>query len=109
MCTQERLRAAVDQAAGEIVWYYLAEMRGLTEVPDRSLFSLIPTNVLDRSALKRIAEAYANRLKEKELESLTTSFIGLFRGEALAGREREDFMERVTTMIGALVADGRDA
>jgi hypothetical protein len=29
--TQERLRAAVDQAAGEIIWHYLAEMRGLTE------------------------------------------------------------------------------
>jgi hypothetical protein len=26
-------QAAVDQAAGEIVWHYLAEMRGLTEVP----------------------------------------------------------------------------
>lgn len=45
---------------------------------------------------------------------LAASFIGLLverliRGEALAGREREVFMERVTTMIGALVADGRDA
>jgi hypothetical protein len=33
----------------------------------------------------------------------------LIRGKALAGREREVFMERVTTMIGDLVADGRDA
>jgi hypothetical protein len=33
----------------------------------------------------------------------------LIRGEALVGMEREVFMERVTTMIGALVADGRDA
>ena len=45
---------------------------------------------------------------------LAASFIGLLverliRGEALAGREREVFMERVTTMIGALVADGGDA
>jgi hypothetical protein len=56
--TQERLRVAVDQAAGEIVWHYLAEMRGLTEVPDRSLFGLIPSNVLDRSVLKRISETY---------------------------------------------------
>ena len=45
--TQEQLRASVDQAAGEIVWHYLAEMRGLTEAPDQSLFSLIPSNVLD--------------------------------------------------------------
>ena len=67
--TQERLRAAVDQAAGEIVWHYLAEMRGLTEVPDRSLFGLIPSNVLDRSALKRIAETYVARLKEKGLDA----------------------------------------
>ena len=63
--TKERLRAAVDQAAGEIVWHYLAEMRGLTEVPDRSLFGLIPSNVLDRSALKRIAETHVDRLTEK--------------------------------------------
>ena len=45
---------------------------------------------------------------------LAASYIGflverLIRGEALVGREREVFMERVTTMIGALVADGRDA
>jgi AcrR family transcriptional regulator len=45
---------------------------------------------------------------------LAASFIGLLverliRGEALAGREREVFMERVITMIGALVADGSDA
>jgi hypothetical protein len=63
--TQERLRAAVDQAAGEIVWHYLAEMRGMTEVPDRSLFGLIPSNVLDRSALKRIAETYVARMNKK--------------------------------------------
>ena len=93
--TQERLRAAVDQAAGEIVWHYLAEMRGLTEVPDRSLFGLIPTNVLDRSALKRIAETYANRLKEKGLEpSNAHPFCALHRlgllGVVRRNREQKD-------------------
>src|SRR3954467_315951 len=67
---QERLRAAVDQAAGEIVRHYLAEMRGFTEVPDRSLFSLIPTNVLERGDLKRIARAYSARMKSREPERL---------------------------------------
>jgi len=93
--TQERLRAAVDQAAGEIVWHYLAEMRGLAEVPDRSLFGLIPTNVLDRSALKRIAETYANRLKEKGLEpSNAHPFCALHRlgllGVVRRNREQKD-------------------
>src|SRR3954451_17673828 len=63
--TQERLRAAVDQAAGEIVSHYLAEMRGLTDVPDRLLFGLIRSNVLDRNALQCIAEGYAAQLKAK--------------------------------------------
>src|SRR6516164_1709899 len=93
--TQEQLRAAVDQAAGEIVWHYLAEMRGLTEVPDRSLFGLIPTNVLDRSALKRIAETYANRLKEKALEASNAHpFCALYRlgllGVVRRNREQKD-------------------
>src|SRR5438477_1797320 len=43
-------------------------MRGLTEVPDRSLFGLIPSNVMDRSALKRIAETYVALLKQKGLD-----------------------------------------
>ena len=76
--TQGRLRAAVDQAAGEIFWHYLAEMRGLTEVPDRSLFGLIPSNVLDRSALKRIAETYVARLKEKGLDPSTGILSALY-------------------------------
>ena len=68
--TQQRLRAAVDQAAGEIVWHYLAEMRGMTEVPDRSLFGLIPSNVLDRSALKRIAGNLRRPVDEKGARGL---------------------------------------
>jgi hypothetical protein len=93
--TQERLRAAVDQAAGEIVWHYLAEMRGLTEVPDRSLFGLIPSNVLDRSALKRIAETYVARLKEKGLEASNAHpFCALYRlgllGVVRRNREQKD-------------------
>ena len=93
--TQERLRAAVDQAAGEIVWHYLAEMRGLTEVPDRSLFGLIPSNVLDRSALKRIAETYVARLKEKGLDASNGHpFCALYRlgllGVVRRNREQKD-------------------
>jgi len=93
--TQERLRAAVDQAAGEIVWHYLAEMRGLTDVPDRSLFGLIPSNVLDRSTLKRIAETYFARLKEKGLgASNTHPFCALYRlgllGVVRRNREQKD-------------------
>ena len=92
---QEQLRAAVDQAAGEIVWYYLAEMRGLTEVPDRSLFDLIPSNVLDRSALERIAEAYLARLKEKGVEASDAHPFGaLYRlgllGVVRRNREQKD-------------------
>src|SRR5260370_41088241 len=59
--TQERLRVVVDQAAGEIVRHYLAEMRGLTGIPDRSLFGLIPSHVLGRSVLTRIAETKESR------------------------------------------------
>ena len=66
---QERLRAAVDEAAGEIVRHYLAEMRGFIEVPDRLLFSLIPTNVLERGDLKRIADAYSARMRSREPEN----------------------------------------
>ena len=93
--TQERLRASVDQAAGEIVWHYLAEMRGLTEAPDRSLFSLIPSNVLDRSALKRIAETYVARLKEKGLEASNEDpFCALYHlgllGVVRRNREQKD-------------------
>lgn len=83
--TQERLRVAVDQAAGEIVWHYLAEMRGLTEIPDYSLFGLIPSNILDRSALKRIGETYAARLKERGLEASNAQpFCALYRLGLLA-------------------------
>jgi hypothetical protein len=94
--TQERLRAAVDQAAGEIVWYYLAEMRGLADVPDRLLFGLIPSNVLDMGALKRIAEAYADRLKAQEPDgsNLADPFCALYRlgllGVVRRNREQKD-------------------
>jgi hypothetical protein len=93
--TQERLRAAVDQAAGEIVWHYLAEMRGLTEVPDRSLFALIPSNVLDRSALERIAETYGARRREKEFGAAEAHpFCALYRlgllGVVRRNREQKD-------------------
>jgi len=93
--TQEQLRAAVDQAAGEIVWHYLAEMRGLTDVPDRSLFGLIPSNVLDRSTLKRIAETYLVRLQAKELDAPNAHpFCALYRlgllGVVRRNREQKD-------------------
>jgi hypothetical protein len=93
--TQEKLRAAVDQAAGEIVWHYLAEMRGLTEVPDRLLFGLIPSNVLDGSALKRIAERYAVQLKAERLDvSDAHPFCALYRlgllGVVRRNREQQD-------------------
>jgi hypothetical protein len=93
--TQERLRAAVDQAAGEIVWHYLAEMRGLTEVPDRSLFGLIPSNVMDRSALKLITETYTTRLKKKGPgTSSVDPFCALYRlgllGVVHRNREQKD-------------------
>ncbi len=93
--TQERLRVVVDQAAGEIVRHYLAEMRGLTEIPDRSLFGLIPSNVLERSVLKRIAETYAARLKEKGLEAPNAHpFCALYRlgllGVVRRNREQRD-------------------
>jgi len=93
--TQERLRVVVDQAAGEIVRHYLAEMRGLTEIPDRSLFGLIPSNVLERSVLKRIAETYAVRLKEKGLEAPNAHpFCALYRlgllGVVRRNREQRD-------------------
>jgi hypothetical protein len=81
--TQERLRAAVDQAAGEIVWHYLAEMRGFQ------------SNVLERSALKRIAETYVARLKEKGLEASNAHpFCALYRlgllGVVRRNREQKD-------------------
>jgi len=93
--TQERLRAAVDQAAGEIVSHYLAEMRGLTDVPDRVLFGLIPSNVLDRSALQGIAEGYAAQLKTKGLDdSGADPFSALYRlgllGVVRRNREQQD-------------------
>jgi hypothetical protein len=92
--TQERLRAAVDQAAGEIVWHYFAEMRGLTDVPDRLLFGLIPSNVLDRSALQGIAEAYATRLKARGLDVSEDPFCALYRlgllGVVRRNREQQD-------------------
>jgi hypothetical protein len=93
--TQERLRAAVDQAAGEIVSHYLAEMRGLTDVPDRLLFGLIPSNVLDRSALQYIAEGYAAQLKAKGLDdSGADPFSALYRlgllGVVRRNREQQD-------------------
>src|SRR5260370_31039233 len=69
--TQERLRVVVDQAAGEIVRYYLAEMRGLTEIPDRSLFGLIPSKRVGeeraeahRRNLRRPAEGKGTRGSE---------------------------------------------
>jgi hypothetical protein len=92
--TQERLRAAVDQAAGEIVWHYLAEMRGLTDVPDRLLFGLIPSNVLDKNELQRIAEAYINRLKARGLDVSEDPFSALYRlgllGVVRRNREQQD-------------------
>ena len=93
--TQERLRAAVDQAAGEIVSHYLAEMRGLTDVPDRLLFGLIPSNVLDRSALQGIAGGYAAQLKTKGLDdSGADPFSALYRlgllGVVRRNREQQD-------------------
>jgi class 3 adenylate cyclase len=95
MRTQPRLRAAVDAAAGEIVRHYLAEMRGLTEVPDRLLFGLIPSNVLDAAALKRIAETYAARLQEKALDASNAHpFCALYRlgllGVVRRNREQKD-------------------
>jgi hypothetical protein len=85
--TQEQLRAAVDQAAGEIVWHYLAEMRGLTEVPDRSLFGLIPSNVLERRALKRIAETYVARLEGKRLQASNAHYIRAFHTRNVIGHD----------------------
>src|SRR5262249_45833356 len=64
--TQERLRAAVDQAASEIVRHYLDEMRGCAHVPDRLLFRLTPSNTRARSDLTRVAKAYADRMKAKQ-------------------------------------------
>ncbi len=93
--TQERLRAAVDQAASEIVRHYLAEMRGFTEVPDRLLFSLIPTNVLEKVDLKRITNVYVARMKSKGFESFderpfcTLYHLGLL-GVARRSREQKD-------------------
>lgn len=93
--TQGRLRTAVDQAAGEIVWHYLAEMRGLAEVPDRSLFGLIPSNVMDSCTLARVAETYAIRLKEKGVEASNAHPFGALYGLGLLGvvrrnREQKD-------------------
>ncbi len=70
-------------------------MRGLTEIPDRSLFGLIPSNVLERSVLKRIAETYAARLKEKGLEAPNAHpFCALYRlgllGVVRRNREQRD-------------------
>ena len=93
--TQERLRAAVDQAASEIVQHYLAEMRGFIEVPDRLLFSLIPTNVLERRDLKRIASAYTAKMKSREPDgSDERPFCALYRlgllGVVRRNREQKD-------------------
>ena len=70
-------------------------MRGLAEVPDRSLFGLIPSNVLDRSALRRIAETYVARLKEKGFEASNAHpFCALYRlgllGVVRRNREQKD-------------------
>ena len=93
--TQERLRAAIDQAASEIIRHYLAEMRGFIEVPDRLLFSLIPTNVLERRDLKRIANAYAAKMKSREAEGFDEHpFCALYRlgllGVVRRSREQKD-------------------
>src|SRR6202047_4981182 len=93
--TQENLRAAVDQAAGEIVRHYLAEMRGFTDVPDRLLFSLIPSNVLERSALKRIAQAYVAQMQVKQPSGFDPHpFCALYRlgllGVVRRSREEKD-------------------
>src|SRR3954454_13427285 len=93
--TQERLRAAVDQAASEIVQHYLAEMRGFIEVPDRLLFSLIPTNVLERRDLRRIANTYAAKMKSREPEGFDEHpFCALYRlgllGVVRRSREQKD-------------------
>jgi len=65
------------------------------EIPDRSLLGLIPSNVLERSVLKRIAETYAVRLKEKGLEgSNAHPFCALYRlgllGVVRRNREQKD-------------------
>src|SRR4051794_6776191 len=93
--TQERLRAAIDQAASEIIRHYLAEMRGFIEVPDRLLFSLIPTNVLERRDLKRIANVYAAKMKSREAEGFDEHpFCALYRlgllGVVRRSREQKD-------------------
>jgi len=93
--TQERLRAAVDQGASEIVRHYLAEMRGFTNVPDRLIFSLIPSNVLERSALKRIAQTYAARMKSNGPDGFDPHpFCALYRlgllGVVRRSREQSD-------------------
>ena len=67
----------------------------MTEVPDRSLFGLIPSNVLDRSALKRIAETYVARLTKKGLEASNAHpFCALYRlgllGVVRRNREQKD-------------------
>jgi hypothetical protein len=93
--TAERLRAAVDQGASEIVRHYLAEMRGFTEVPDRLLFSLIPSNVLDRNGLKQIAQAYASKMELKQVDGFDVHpFCALYRlgllGVVRRSREQKD-------------------
>lgn len=93
--TQQRLRAAVDEAAGEIVRHYFAEMRGFTAVPDRVLFGLIPSNVLEKSTLRRIADAYAARLKGRQGDDFDPHpFCALYRlgllGVVRRSREQKD-------------------
>jgi hypothetical protein len=78
--TQERVREAVYEAASQMIRLYLAEMRGFADIPAKSIFGLIPKNVLSKAEICRISELYKNDLEKRGLETNGIDpFVSLYR------------------------------
>jgi hypothetical protein len=66
--TQERVHEAVYEAAAQMIRLYLAEMRGFADIPAKSIFGLIPKNVLSKTDICQISELYTKDMERRGLE-----------------------------------------
>jgi len=78
--TQERVREAVYEAAAQMIHLYLAEMRGFADIPAKSIFGLIPKNVLSKAEVCQISEFYMQDVERRRLETDGIDpFVSLYR------------------------------
>jgi hypothetical protein len=78
--TQECVREAVYDAAAQMIRLYLAEMRGFADIPAKSIFALIPKNVLTKVDIERISEIYTSDMEKHGCETDGSNpFVALYR------------------------------